>query len=55
VASGSLVCGCGSAVAANEGLRRPTDEVKFIAGGVILLAAVTLDRLARRRQVVAGR
>jgi D-xylose transport system permease protein len=32
-----------------------TDAVKFITTGVILLAAVTLDTLARRRQVAAGR
>jgi D-xylose transport system permease protein len=32
-----------------------TDAVKFIATGVILLAAVTLDTVARRRQATAGR
>ena len=32
-----------------------TDAVKFITTGVILLAAVTLDTLARRRQAAAGR
>jgi D-xylose transport system permease protein len=32
-----------------------TDAVKYITTGVILLAAVTLDTVARRRQVAAGR
>jgi D-xylose transport system permease protein len=32
-----------------------TDAVKFITTGLILLAAVTLDTVARRRQVAAGR
>ena len=32
-----------------------TDAVKFITTGVILLAAVTLDTLARRRQAASGR
>ena len=32
-----------------------TDAVKFITTGVILLAAVTLDTVARRRQAAAGR
>jgi len=32
-----------------------TDSVKYITTGVILLAAVTLDTVARRRQVAAGR
>jgi D-xylose transport system permease protein len=32
-----------------------TDAVKYITTGVILLAAVTLDTLARRRQAAAGR
>jgi D-xylose transport system permease protein len=32
-----------------------TDAVKFITTGVILLAAVTLDTVARRRQIAAGR
>jgi D-xylose transport system permease protein len=32
-----------------------TDAVKYITTGAILLAAVTLDTLARRRQVAAGR
>ena len=32
-----------------------TDSVKFITTGVILLAAVTLDTVARRRQAAAGR
>jgi D-xylose transport system permease protein len=32
-----------------------TDAIKFITTGVILLAAVTLDTVARRRQVAAGR
>jgi ABC-type xylose transport system permease subunit len=32
-----------------------TDAVKFITTGVILLAAVTLDTVLRRRQAVAGR
>jgi D-xylose transport system permease protein len=32
-----------------------TDAVKFITTGLILLAAVTLDTVARRRQAAAGR
>jgi D-xylose transport system permease protein len=32
-----------------------TDAVKFITTGVILLAAVTLDTVARRRQAASGR
>ena len=32
-----------------------TDSVKYITTGVILLAAVTLDTVARRRQAAAGR
>jgi D-xylose transport system permease protein len=32
-----------------------TDSVKYITTGLILLAAVTLDTVARRRQVAAGR
>jgi ABC-type xylose transport system permease subunit len=32
-----------------------SDSVKYITTGVILLAAVTLDTVARRRQVAAGR
>ena len=32
-----------------------TDAVKFITTGIILLAAVTLDTVARRRQAAAGR
>jgi D-xylose transport system permease protein len=32
-----------------------TDAVKLITTGVILLAAVTLDTVARRRQAAAGR
>jgi D-xylose transport system permease protein len=32
-----------------------SDAVKFIVTGLILLAAVTLDTVARRRQVAAGR
>jgi D-xylose transport system permease protein len=32
-----------------------TDAVKFITTGAILLAAVTLDTVARRRQIAAGR
>jgi D-xylose transport system permease protein len=32
-----------------------TDAVKYITTGMILLAAVTLDTVARRRQVAAGR
>jgi len=32
-----------------------TDAIKYITTGVILLAAVTLDTVARRRQVAAGR
>jgi len=32
-----------------------TDAVKFMTTGLILLAAVTLDTVARRRQAAAGR
>ena len=32
-----------------------TDAVKYITTGLILLAAVTLDTVARRRQAAAGR
>jgi D-xylose transport system permease protein len=32
-----------------------TDAVKYITTGIILLAAVTLDTVARRRQAAAGR
>ena len=31
-----------------------SDAIKFITTGVILLAAVTLDTVARRRQVAVG-
>ena len=31
------------------------DWIKYVTTGTILLAAVTLDTVARRRQVAAGR
>jgi ABC-type xylose transport system permease subunit len=32
-----------------------SDAIKFVTTGVILLAAVTLDTVLRRRQTAAGR
>jgi D-xylose transport system permease protein len=49
---GGLILGM---IANGIDLRGYGDDVKYITTGLILLAAVTLDTVARRRQAVAGR